>query len=171
MILTGQEIVSALVREEIKIYPFNKSQLNPNSYDLRLGHHVLRYKDPVLDAKKELETESLTITEEGILLLPGELYLMATAETTSTYKHVPIIEGRSSIGQHPRNCWLWRHWIQRHMDFGSVRGSPSAHIRWHAILPNLFHESRRSNRPAGMVRRQVSGANVASGVKDLGGSP
>lgn len=99
MILTGQEIEAAVLREEIRIAPFNKSQLNPNSYDLRLGHHVLRYKDPVLDAKKELETESLTITEEGILLLPGELYLMATAEATSTYKHVPIIEGRSSIGR------------------------------------------------------------------------
>jgi dCTP deaminase len=99
MILTGEEILAAVQMEDIRIEPFNKSQLNPNSYDLRLSRHVMRYKDPVLDAKLELETEEFLIQEEGILLLPGELYLMATAETTSTYKHVPIIEGRSSIGR------------------------------------------------------------------------
>jgi dCTP deaminase len=99
MILTGQEIEAAVLKEEIRIAPFNKSQLNPNSYDLRLGPHVLRYRDPVLDAKKELETEHLLIERDGFLLLPGELYLMATVEATTTVKHVPIIEGRSSIGR------------------------------------------------------------------------
>jgi dCTP deaminase len=99
MILTGEEILAAVEATDIRIDPFNRSQLNPNSYDLRLSRHVMRYKDPVLDAKLELETEEFLINEDGILLLPGELYLMATAECTSTVKYVPIIEGRSSIGR------------------------------------------------------------------------
>jgi dCTP deaminase len=99
MILTGQEIEDAIAKKEIRIEPFKTAQLNPNSYDLRLSRNVLRYKSPVLDAKEELETETSLIPATGMLLLPGELYLMATAEVTGTEKFVPIIEGRSSIGR------------------------------------------------------------------------
>ena len=98
MILSGREIKQRL-NKEIKIEPFNESQLNPNSYNLRLCDELLVYKDDVLDMKKKNEVEPLTIPEEGLLLEPGKLYLGRTIEHTTTDKYVPMLEGRSSIGR------------------------------------------------------------------------
>ena len=39
MILSGKEIL-AHIGKEIEITPFNKSQLNPNSYNLRLHNEL-----------------------------------------------------------------------------------------------------------------------------------
>ena len=99
MLLTKSGILNAIENGFIKIDPFNEKQLNPNSYDLRLGKRVLRYAPGEIDAAKPHRMISYTIPENGILLQPGELYLMATDEVTASSKHVPGIEGRSSIGR------------------------------------------------------------------------
>lgn len=39
MILTGPDILSEIQRGFIRIDPFNPEQMNPNSYDVRLGNH------------------------------------------------------------------------------------------------------------------------------------
>lgn len=44
MILTGSEIKKYLRNGDIVISPFNEEQLNPNSYNYRLGD-VLTYKE------------------------------------------------------------------------------------------------------------------------------
>jgi dCTP deaminase len=98
MILSGCEIKNKL-GHELVIEPFNERQLGPNSYNLRLHHELLVYEDPVLDMKKRHAVRSLIIPEEGLILVPGRLYLGRTIEYTKTDKYVPMLEGRSSIGR------------------------------------------------------------------------
>lgn len=98
MILSGKEIKSQLDKN-IKITPYNESQLNPNSYNLTLHNEVLVYDNHILDMKTENKASKIIIPEEGMLLDPGKLYLGRTIEYTETDKYVPMLEGRSSIGR------------------------------------------------------------------------
>ena len=98
MMLSGKEIEKKL-GSEIIIEPFNRKQLNPNSYNLRLHNELLVYDEDILDMKKENKTKSIIIPEEGLVLEPGKLYLGRTIEYTETKNYVPMLEGRSSIGR------------------------------------------------------------------------
>ncbi len=98
MILSGLEI-NARIGKDIGIDPYHPSQLNPNSYNLRLHHELVVYTDPVLDMKLENQTSKLTIPSSGLELVPGKLYLGRTIEHTRTDSLVPMLEGRSSIGR------------------------------------------------------------------------
>lgn len=98
MILSGKEIKSK-IGKEIIIEPFNESQLNPNSYNLKLHNELLTYEENTLDMKKENKVKKLIIPPEGLELEPGKLYLGRTVEYTKTEKYVPMLEGRSSIGR------------------------------------------------------------------------
>lgn len=122
--LSGLEILNQIEKGNIVIEPFNKEQLNPNSYNIRLGNKLLVYKNTLparrqklqdgsykhiidssirsvgcLDSKKENETIEIIIPEEGYILEPGILYLGETEEYTETINLVPCIDGRSSIGR------------------------------------------------------------------------
>lgn len=99
MILLKQDIAKAITDGTIRIDPYNLDQLNPNSYDLRLGHKYLKYVEPILDAAKINSTETYRIPSDGLVLMPNDLYLMETLEVTETNRFVPLIEGRSSIGR------------------------------------------------------------------------
>jgi len=99
MILSGKEILKQIKAGHIFIDPFDARLINPNSYNLRLHNGLLVYTDDVLDMKTPLNTESLIIPDEGLLLHPGKLYLGRTYEKTGTDKYVPMLEGRSSIGR------------------------------------------------------------------------
>lgn len=98
MILSGKEILKNL-GGDIIIEPFNEKQLNPNSYNLRLHNELLIYEEDVLDMKRPNRYKSLIIPEEGLVLEPGKLYLGRTVEYTAAENHVPMLEGRSSIGR------------------------------------------------------------------------
>jgi len=98
MILSGKEIKKN-IGSNILIEPYNESQLNPNSYNLRLHNELIVYKDAILDMKKQHEVETFTIPKEGYVMQPGELYLGRTFEYTRTENFVPMLEGRSSIGR------------------------------------------------------------------------
>ncbi|TKZ36317.1 dCTP deaminase [Brachyspira catarrhinii] len=98
MILSGLEIEKNLGKNII-IEPFNRSQLNSNSYNVRLHNKLLVYKEKTLDMKKPNETKEIIISEKGYKLEPNELYLGRTLEYTTTKNFVPMIEGRSSIGR------------------------------------------------------------------------
>lgn len=98
MILSGKEI-EARIGGDIKIEPYNPTQLNPNSYNLRLHDDLYVYDTDVLDMKKENTISKITIPEEGLLLEPNKLYLGRTIEFTETDNLVPMLEGRSSIGR------------------------------------------------------------------------
>lgn len=98
MILSGLEIEKRL-GGDILIDPYDRSQLNPNSYNLRLHNELLVYTQPVLDMKQPNPYEILTIPETGYQLEPGRLYLGRTHEYTATKNLVPMLEGRSSVGR------------------------------------------------------------------------
>lgn len=98
MILSGDEIYQNLGKN-ISIDPFDKNNLNPNSYNLTLHHEVMTYEEVVLDMGKPNRTQRLTIPESGMVLEPHRLYLARTIERTETHNFVPMIEGRSSVGR------------------------------------------------------------------------
>ena len=98
MILTGQEIKKHL-GDSIIIEPFDESQINPNSVNLRLHDELMVYEELVLDMKKPSRVRRITIPPEGLVLPPHQLYLGRTLEWTATHNFVPMIEGRSSAGR------------------------------------------------------------------------
>jgi len=98
MILSGLEIKKELGKDII-IDPFNESQLNPNSYNLKLNNELMIYNEKVLDMKIPNKTEKIIIPDSWIILKPNKLYLARTLEYTETRNLVPMLEGRSSIGR------------------------------------------------------------------------
>ena len=99
MILSDSEILKCIENGEIIIEPFSRDDLGSNSYDVHLSKHLAVHKDDVLDAKKHNEIKHFEIPDEGFLLEPGELYLGSTVEYTETNKHLPILDGKSSVGR------------------------------------------------------------------------
>jgi dCTP deaminase len=127
--LTGLEILKEVEAGHIIIDPFDKSRINPNSYNLRLGNRLLTYKsvssrpdfdqnmeerirslprasnrqpsfnEIILDSHSDNPTEEHIIPESGFLLQPGILYLGTTVEKTWTDRYVPELGGRSSTGR------------------------------------------------------------------------
>lgn len=114
-ILTGLKILEEVRSGRIVIDPFEESQINSNSYNLRLGDRLLTYipiydnnsahdgpavaRNLDLDARENNQTYPHVIGTDGYLLLPGVLYLGHTFERTFTPHHVPCIEGRSSLAR------------------------------------------------------------------------
>ena len=98
MILSGLEIERRL-GGDIDIAPFDRSRLNPNSYNLSLHDELLVYEELVLDMARPNRHRRYTIPPEGLVLAPNQLYLGRTAERTRTHNLVPMLEGRSSIGR------------------------------------------------------------------------
>lgn len=98
MILSGREI-ERHIGKEIIIEPYDKSRLNPNSYNLSLANELLVYEDYELDMKRKNQAMHIEIPEEGLLLEPNRLYLGRTNEYTETDCFVPMLEGRSSTGR------------------------------------------------------------------------
>ncbi|MFW5697511.1 MAG: dCTP deaminase, partial [Fimbriimonadaceae bacterium] len=77
MILSGREIKRRM-QKDIVIEPFEESQLNPNSYNLRLHDELLVYDQDRLDMKKPNTATSMQIQEEGLWLETGRLFLGRT---------------------------------------------------------------------------------------------
>jgi dCTP deaminase len=102
-ILSGRSIHDAVVDGDIEIEPYDPKQLNPASYDLRLGNEALTYNflgpHSVHDVRNEPTTTKIYIQPEGIVLRPGVGYLMHTAERVHTKKYVPVLDGKSSVGR------------------------------------------------------------------------
>ena len=118
MILTGPEILEQRQAGRLSIEPFNLEQLNPNSYNLRLGSQLAVYVSsfgesnlaewvahetslPVaqLDCRADNKVWRFDIPERGYLLHPGKLYLGSTIERTTSDVFVPMLNGRSSLAR------------------------------------------------------------------------
>ena len=99
MILTGQEIIKQVNKSRITIEPFNKSNVNPNSYNVTLGDYVKIYTDNILDSKKHNQTQTIKIPDDGIVIEPNKIYLGYTDEIIGSDYYVPTITGRSSTGR------------------------------------------------------------------------
>jgi len=99
MILTDAKILESIDNKEIVIIPFKRQCLGTNSYDVHLSKNLAVYIDETLDAKEHNAIRHFEIPEEGYVLEPGQLYLGVTEEYTETYKAVPFLEGKSSVGR------------------------------------------------------------------------
>ncbi|GAB7033438.1 dCTP deaminase [Streptomyces sp. NPDC021749] len=99
MILTGPEITAATADGRLRITPFDRAQVNPNSYNVRLGPTLLTYTAPVLDAHRPNPTHRIEIDTDGYVLKPGQLYLGHTVEEVGSDTFVPLLFGRSSVGR------------------------------------------------------------------------
>ena len=89
MILTGNEIRKQLKQGNIIIRPFFDSQINPNSYNYRIGEELID-----LEINKQIK-----IPKEGYVLKPHITYLASTYETLGSTKYAMSLIGRSSIGR------------------------------------------------------------------------
>jgi dCTP deaminase len=99
MILTDKTIIDEIAAKNIVIEPLTLDNIGTNSVDLTLSKTLLMYTDHVLDVRKKPQTVDIIIPEEGMILQPGILYLASTVEYTETLRHVPIIQGKSSLGR------------------------------------------------------------------------
>ena len=145
MILSGKEIERNLGKE-IFIEPFNPSQLNPNSYNLRLHDELMVYEEEYLDMKRPNKTSPLRLPKEGMILETGKLYLGRTIEHTRTESFVPMLEGRSSVGRLGLFCACYRRiWGRRLfwlLDLRNVLRSTNQNLSWNRNLSNILSLDR-----------------------------
>jgi len=99
MILSDTDILNAIESGEIVIQPYRRESLGSNSYDVHLGQWLATYDNEVLDARTHNAITTFRIPEEGFVLEPHRFYLGATLEYTESHKHVPFLEGKSSVGR------------------------------------------------------------------------
>jgi dCTP deaminase len=99
MILTGPEIAAEVHAGRIVISPFDEDQLNPNSYNYRLGPALKVTDDTCLDPLVSSQWNEIILHESGYVLLPDHLYLGSTMEELGSSFYVLSLIGRSSIGR------------------------------------------------------------------------
>lgn len=128
MILTGPEIARQVELGRIRIDPFARGQLNPNSYDFRLFNEMVGYRDHLLDAAVQNPSVIIDFPAEGLVLRPDKIYLGATAEVMGSDHYVPVIRGKSSLAR----LGLFVNITADLIDLGSIN-------RWtlqlHAVQP------------------------------------
>jgi dCTP deaminase len=95
MILTGSEISKMRAAGRITIEPYLPDQINPNSYNYRLGP---RLGVPVVDGDK-VSFDFIDIPEEGYQLEPHTMYLGHTLEELGSDTFAMRLIGRSSLGR------------------------------------------------------------------------
>jgi dCTP deaminase len=99
MILTDKTIIDEIIEGNIVIEPLIEANIGTNSVDLTLSNKLIMYTDHVLDVRKKAQTKEIFISEEGMILQPGMLYLASTVEYTETLRHVPLLHGKSSLAR------------------------------------------------------------------------
>ena len=96
MILTGNEIVRMRNGGKITITPFCPEQINPNSYNYRLGATL---GVPVVDDSGVYKFVFQDIPEDGVVLMPHTTYLGHTYEVLGSNTFAMSLIGRSSMGR------------------------------------------------------------------------
>ena len=99
MILTGKEIEKRVGSGDIIISPFLPSNINPNSYNFRLGRTMKVYSNELIDPAKENQVDIIHIEDDGYVLQPRRLYLAETIEKMGSTKFVPTYAARSSVAR------------------------------------------------------------------------
>ncbi len=97
MILTGSKIKEEIKTGNVVIKPFILNQINPNSYNYRLGSKLKVFDK--FDGNKALFKE-MEIPKEGYILEPKKMYLANTKEVIGSSKYAMSLIGRSSMGRY-----------------------------------------------------------------------
>jgi len=96
VILTGNEIQRMRENGSLVIEPFDVRQINPNSYNYRLGPML---GVPKQDQNGKVNFDFIDIPEEGYVLQPQIAYLGHTLETLGSDRYAMSLIGRSSLGR------------------------------------------------------------------------
>ncbi len=99
MILTGKKIIVEVKKRKIDIDPFDKIRVTTNSYDLSLGNTIVRYKQDIIDPKRQASYEEITIPEDGLVLNAGDFVLGHSRESIGSDFYVPLIHGKSGTAR------------------------------------------------------------------------
>lgn len=157
-VLLGTEIIEEYNNGKIIISPFKKDNVGPNSLDVTLSNKLVTYipvelvyretldsyivsplDDPlgtILDMAKENKFYEIEIPDEGVILVPGILYLGMTNEKAGSDHFIPMYEGRSSLA---------RLGIQSHLSagFGDICFKSNWTLEISVIHPTkIYHSSR-----------------------------
>jgi dCTP deaminase len=152
-ILVDRDIIKAWEAGEIVIEPFDPRALGTNSYDVHLGPELLTYRPELnrnyspmpLDCAVAHHTDRHLIPEDGLVLQPGELYLGSTTEYTESHKHLPFLEGKSSLGRLGMSIHITagkgdvgfcNHWTMEITVVKPLRvyaGMPCGQLIWHEV--------------------------------------
>ena len=99
MTLSDNEIIMNVNLDLISIFPFKKDNVQPASYDLRLGRDFLKIKEgQIITSKKEVEY--VRLNEKGIILEPNDFILGTTLEKIKLPDNiVGQLSGKSSWGR------------------------------------------------------------------------
>lgn len=128
MILTGDEIEKQVKKGNIHIHPFLKENLNPNSYNYRLGSKLLEIKGRSIDPKYPVKFREIKLTHKGFILKPNKLYLSHTLEKIGSDKYLTILIGRSSMGR----LGLF---LQITADLGHIKSNHCWTLELHTVQP------------------------------------
>ena len=116
MILTRQAIIFERGNGNLTIDEFNPAQVNPNSYNYRLGKIFKEFSH--MENDKPIFS-TFELPNSGYCLKPGQMYLGHTEETLGSNKYAMSLIGRSSVGRlglflqvsanlgHTTSCHQW----------------------------------------------------------------
>jgi dCTP deaminase len=109
MILSDGDIKKALEVGKITIEDFDLNRLQPSSYDVLLGDTIIKYNDIKLKGEfidtrnkqyKDVEENTINITDGGYILKPGEFILAVTNERIGVDESMCyVLDGKSSLGR------------------------------------------------------------------------
>ncbi|MFD5423811.1 deoxycytidine deaminase [Streptomyces sp. NPDC127069] len=148
MILTGPEIHRQRDLGAVTIEPFTPAQVNPVSYNYRLGPLLRTHRPGTADTHEQPDLDEVEIPAEGFVLLPGRVYLGTTVETIGSSEFVVSLIGRSSVGR-----------LGLFVQYSADLGQLGACHRWTLELKTV----RPLRVYAGMVIGQVSFWAATSG--------
>lgn len=101
-LMSDMDVLEAMKKGEIKVVPFDKGFLGPDSLDIRLGNEVLISKTTgkTIDPNKPENFFESRKINGSFTLEPGQFVLGTTSERISLSESVSAqIEGRSSLGR------------------------------------------------------------------------
>lgn len=173
MILTDKTIIDEINEGNIVIEPYNPDNLGTNSYDLTLSDTLVLYTERVLDVRKKNLSAPIIIPEYGLVLQPGIVYLASTVEYTETMKHVPVIQGKSSLGRLGLFVHITAgfgdlgfkgHWTLELLTIQPLRiyaGMKIAQLTYHDIseMPNVSYDKKDSAKYSNQGKDPVASKN------------
>lgn len=105
--LGSKGIQRELLKGNIVIHPFNQEQINPNSYDVRLGNWFIQSRTH--NAPVSLESifstgliwgEPFYYKDNSLFVLEPDAYVLAhTEEYIGSYKHATLLKARSTFAR------------------------------------------------------------------------
>jgi dCTP deaminase len=179
-IMSDTEILEAMKAGELKIEPFEKENLGPDSIDIRLGKEVLIAKNVgrTLDPLKKDEADYFEKVEIGsknnnsFMLSHHQFVLANTLEKISLSDGIAAqIEGRSSIGRFGIVIHMTAGIV--HAGFGSKKPSTLT-LEVYSVNPNpvLLHPGMKIAQLSffRLGKRATTGYDDRKGSKYLGQS-